>query len=863
MNRCGWVAILIVCTSSPAILPASAGTAEQPTLSSGTQAFPGAGPELLVDGRVDQPGSAWAAAGSPNWVEIDLGQPRMITEIAVAPFIGSPGESYFYDEAWTVQYRDDQGQLQDFANVQKIMGAGTLVGPGIAVANGDPGTTSSLDGYKYYGFNFTPVATRFVRFTVTVGDRDGDSNGAELEVRQAFRVGSPVTLSGSADDAEDGEISPLINWSSNLSGFLGSGASITLSSLMVGTHTITASAQDSHGAHATSTTSVTILDNPAVSYSLTTTISGTGAGTVTSSPTGIDCGADCSEVFEEGAVVTLNASPDPNSNFTGWSGHADCADGRVTMTADLTCTATFDLLPPTTHSLSLAKGGTGTGTVSSSPAGIDCGADCSEVFEEGTVVTLNASPDPNSNFTGWSGHADCADGRVTMTADLTCTATFDLLPPTTHSLSLAKGGTGTGTVSSSPAGIDCGADCSEVFEEGTVVTLNASPDPNSNFTGWSGHADCADGRVTIAADLACTATFDLLPMKVHRLTASRDGTGSGTVLSSPNGIDCGADCSEDYEEGTLVSLQALPAEGSVFAGWNGAEDCTDGQVIMSDVRNCNAIFNSQADSGFLLTVKRSGSGAGIVLSEPPGIECGPDCTHTFGRGTSVSLTAVAEDGSVFAGWRGTNDCRDSQVTMRQSRDCEAVFESLDTSTHTLAVHLGGTGSGAVTSLPAGIECGTDCLQNYAVGTAVALTATADSGFYFAGWSGGADCSDGQVTMSIDQDCTAIFETQPANTQTLTIGLDGTGAGTVTSSPGGIDCGIDCSFNFAKGTVVTLTATAAAGSTFTGWSGPGDCRDGQVTIRQSRICTATFDDARSMFVDGFDSGTTDKWPSKKH
>jgi CARDB protein/List-Bact-rpt repeat protein/matrixin len=77
---------------------------------------------------------------------------------------------------------------------------------------------------------------------------------------------------------------------------------------------------------------------------LTVTKAGGGAGTVTSSPTGIDCGATCSAAFADGAAVALTAAPAAGSTFAGWSGAADCSDGSVQMTSDLTCTATFTRL---------------------------------------------------------------------------------------------------------------------------------------------------------------------------------------------------------------------------------------------------------------------------------------------------------------------------------------------------------------------------------------------------------------------------------------------------------------------------------------------------------------------------------------
>ncbi|MGD0887035.1 MAG: fibronectin type III domain-containing protein [Thermodesulfovibrionales bacterium] len=77
--------------------------------------------------------------------------------------------------------------------------------------------------------------------------------------------------------------------------------------------------------------------------------------------------------------------------------------------------------------------------------------------------------------------------------------------------------------------------------------------------------------------------------------------------------------------------------------------------------------------------------------------------------------------------------------------------------------------------------------------------------------------------------------------TLTTSNLGSGSGIVTSSPPGIDCGTSCSGSYNAGTVVTLTATPAAGSIFSGWSGGGCAGTGTCSFSQniSTTVTATF------------------------
>ena len=162
-------------------------------------------------------------------------------------------------------------------------------------------------------------------------------------------------------------------------------------------------------------------------------------------------------------------------------------------------------------------------------------------------------------------------------------------------LTVVRTGDGSSTVTSGPAGIDCGSDCDEAFPYGTDVMLYPVSAATSTFTGWGGDLQCLNGYVTMSEHLRCTARFDLV---YHDLTVSLAGSGSGVVVSTPAGIDCGSDCSASFVQTTAVTLATAPAAGSVFAGWTGDADCSDGQVVMSADRSCTAWFELQTEQVF-------------------------------------------------------------------------------------------------------------------------------------------------------------------------------------------------------------------------------------------------------------------------
>ena len=89
-----------------------------------------------------------------------------------------------------------------------------------------------------------------------------------------------------------------------------------------------------------------------------------------------------------------------------------------------------------------------------------------------------------------------------------------------HTLSVHEKGSGTGSVTSSPAGISCGATCSHSFATGTSVTLQATHAAGSKFAGWSGGGCSGTGtcQVTLNDETSVTATFaDVARPKVTKL----------------------------------------------------------------------------------------------------------------------------------------------------------------------------------------------------------------------------------------------------------------------------------------------------------------------------------------------------------
>lgn len=183
------------------------------------------------------------------------------------------------------------------------------------------------------------------------------------------------------------------------------------------------------------------------------------------------------------------------------------------------------------------------------------------------------------------------------------------------------------------------------------------------------------------------------------LTVATTGTGSGSVQSVPEGINCGnggTACTQSYVMDTQVTLSFSAASGSVFDGWSGACSGTGSCVVTMDAAKdvtarfvpTNQLFVTISGQGNQSFTPAAGTIAASINVTPPNTAC--DATYNgtstsfsgacpnnlfYAEGTVVTLTVTFDDNSThFSGWEGactgTGTCT---VTMSQDVTVRAVF----------------------------------------------------------------------------------------------------------------------------------------------------------------------------------------------
>ena len=497
--------------------------------------------------------------------------------------------------------------------------------------------------------------------------------------------------------------------------------------------------------------------------------------------------------------------------------------------------------PTPTFSVTVVVSGDGAGTVTSAPGGISCtkdGGTCSATYDQGTAVTLTAAAGADSELAGWGGACSGTGGcALTVTAETAVSAEFD--DPTVETMTLGAAG---GTISSPDGAVGLTipggalsadteitvrgtelADLDAAFSVMAGTALNVwelgpsgtsfaqpitvelrTPDTGASESELPGLAlvTLADGAVEVLGggsirrdgdDLIVSGLLDhFTPLGLYDSPFSVSITAPATAVmgqSFPVVITAN-DRNKGEEDAFLSAVQWQDATGapiSIVGGSNRALDYHDLDPLSSPEYRANLQYTCN--------------------------EIGPGVVTGSARFTT---THSAPFGDL------------SSDALRATVECVGV------PTHTLTITKSGTGTGGVSSSPAGIDCGDTCEAAFEENTVVTLTASPDPGSTFCGWTSTSSESAAAVTVTMSEDATvdACFNAVPVPTE---VDVD---AGSVSASGGVVSGGTQTLNLTAGGEVVGTIPVTFTPPAFVG-SNPARFGFGQNGGLQLDFANATF------------------------
>jgi hypothetical protein len=269
----------------------------------------------------------------------------------------------------------------------------------------------------------------------------------------------------------------------------------------------------------------------------------------------------------------------------------------------------------------------------------------------GSSVTLTAQASAGSKFVGWRGDATGRGATCTVSMNSSKNVSAEFAPLESYLLSALSIGTGSGNIERSLV--------AEQYVEGDLVTLIARANTGSKFKCWHGDASGRGSKCEVTMDSSKEISAEFVALDSFPLIVNVTGTGGGTIDRSFD--------SPSYYAGTKVTLTASADVNSTFNGWHGDADLMDDAitVTMDSAFSINAEF--VALESFLLNVNATGSGSGQIKRSS-------DASSYF-DGTTITLTATADEGSIFYRWRGdaTGIDKTLAVTFNSDFSIEAEF----------------------------------------------------------------------------------------------------------------------------------------------------------------------------------------------
>jgi alpha-tubulin suppressor-like RCC1 family protein len=607
---------------------------------------------------------------------------------------------------------------------------------------------------------------------------------------------------------------------------------------------------------------------PSNTYTLTVTKLGTGSGTATSTPPGIDCGSTCSAFFAQSTVVTLTVTPASGSAFAGWSGGGCSGTGTcsVTMSTPITVTATFvDTTPPvTTPSVA---GGT---FVNSQTITLTTNENATIYYTlDGTTPTTSSStyssPIVITQTTTLKYYAvDGAENASPVQTQVYTIATTIQLPRTGQTKCYDAAGTE--------------ITCAGTGQDGEIQAGVAWPSPRFSVTYCNTSGPCANQ----GSDCDGNANNDVVTDSLTGLMWPRNGnlpngsrTWTDAVDYANNLTLCGY---SDWYLSNVNQLESLIHTGqSDTSSWLNAQGFSNVQA--QNYWSSTTLWYGYTDFAWFVDLA---GGYVVPYNKAYGFYVWP---VRVGQGPSIiSLPKTGEttscrpgdDGYLEQGFawpsprftdQGNGEVTDNLTGLVWTKDTDAPGPSecaptgtkdwLSALNYVKCLNTNSYLDHNDWRLPDRKEL--KSLADYgrwnkAVPTSYPFTNLQANAYWSSttsagnkGYAWGVDMTDGSLRDYNKVNPVFVWPVRggqagvPTPQYALSVTKFGNGSGTVSSAPAGIDCGSTCSASFVASTVVTLTATPGEWSAFTGWSGGGCSGTGTclVTMDATKTITATF------------------------
>ena len=327
--------------------------------------------------------------------------------------------------------------------------------------------------------------------------------------------------------------------------------------------------------------------------------------------------------FNEGTTTTITATANSGYHFTQWQDGNTSNPRTITVTSNATYTAYF---APTQYTITVNSHNATMGSASGGGT-----------FNEGTTTTITATANSGYHFTQWQDGNTSNPRTITVAGNATYTAYF---APTQYTITVNSNNPTMGSASGGGT-----------FNEGTTTTITATANSGYHFTQWQDGNTTNPRTITVTGNATYTAYFEATPPTQYTITVSSANATMGSVAGGGT-----------FNAGTSISIAAVANSGYHFSHWQDGNTSNPRTITVTGNATYIAYFEDDAPMQYTIIVTSDNTAMGTVSGG-----------GTYNEGTTISISAIANEGYRFEHWQDNNTQNPRTITVTSNATYTAYF----------------------------------------------------------------------------------------------------------------------------------------------------------------------------------------------